>query len=197
MSGVDLRITGIDGVLAALGELDEAGLRKLATQSMKRSLKGTVDAIRREAPKGPAPHRSSARGRRGKKGPLSRNVTVRTIRRRSGEMVALQVGPRAWYKHFVIRGTRSHVIQASDRSGSVAQGADLRRINRFESGHYLTRKGRLGAMLVHSRFVFRVRHPGAHGDDFVARAARGQGERVRAALVDDMRTRVEAAARAA
>lgn len=193
----DLRITGMDELLASLGALDEKGMRKLATQSIKRSLKGTVEALKREAPRGPAPHRSSAKGRRGRKGPLSRNVTVRSLRRRTGELVALQAGPRAWYKHFVIRGTKAHVIEARAADGSRATSSEVRRINRFESGYYRTRKGHLGALLISSRFVFRVRHPGASGNDFVSRAASGQGERVRDALAKDMAIRVEAARRAA
>lgn len=202
MSGVDFRITGVGELLASLAVLDEAGLRSLATQSMKRSLKGTVTAIRREAPQGPAPHTSAARGKRGRKGPLSRTVTVRTIRRRSGELVALQVGPRAWYKHFVIRGTAAHVITARDSEGVAAESADVRRINRFEAGGYTSdransRKALRLAKAARSRFVFRVQHPGARGNDFVARAARGQGEHIRHALIADLRVRVETAARAA
>lgn len=203
MSGdVDFRVTGIAELLAGLGALDQKGLAKLATASMKRSTKGLQDAIKRDAPRGPEPHASARRGKRGKKGPLSRTVTTRTIRKRQGEMVALQVGPRAWYKHFVIRGTRRHVIEATDSSGARAGSDSLRRINRFAAGGYTSgsansRKARALAIGDSRRFVFRVHHRGARGNDFVSRAARGRQHQIRDALARDIATRFEAASRAA
>lgn len=204
-SGIDIRVTGLDEVLAALGALDHKGLTKLASASMKRSSKGLITAIRREAPIGPSPHASSDRGKRGRKGPLSRNVTARQVRTRQGEMVAISVAPRAWYKHFVIRGTRRHVIEAS-AGGVRATGSQVRAINRLERDEYVSARvvrrrgeviGRTRALIIANTFRTRVEHPGARGDDFVARAARGQVAVFRAALARDIEARFEAAAQAA
>ncbi|MBX3031913.1 MAG: HK97 gp10 family phage protein [Chloroflexi bacterium] len=213
---VAFRVTGIDELLATLGALDEKGMRALATKSMKRSTKGLETAIKRAAPVGTGHRRSSQVGKKGKRGPLARNVTTRSIRRRQGELVALQVGPRAWYKHFVIRGTRRHVIEAYDAQGGRAERSNLAEvraaqkagirppkrtydavsaINRLEAGNLPAwgTDGHARALRFNRRYVFRVRHPGARGNDFVVRAARGKATEIRDALAADIETRIEAA----
>lgn len=198
---LDFRVTGLDELLAALGDLDRKGLQNIAASSLKRSTPGLVRAVRREAPTGPSPHVSAARGKRGRKGPLSRNVTARKVRARQGELVAISVGPRAWYKHFVIRGTRPHVIAAQGADGARAGSSDIRRINRYEAGGYTSdransRKALRLARAASGRFVVRVRHPGARGNDFVRRAARGQAGPLRQALARDIEARFAAKAAA-
>lgn len=194
---VDFQVSGLEELLAGLGALDHKGIQNLATASLKRSSAGLVRAVRREAPVGPSPHVSSAKGKRGSKGPLSRNVTARKLRTRQGELVAISVGPRAWYKHFVIRGTRPHIIEARDAGGVRAESADIRRINRYEAGGYTSDRAnsrhalRL-ARAAQGRFVSRVRHPGARGNDFVSRAARGQAGPLRMALARDIEARFAA-----
>lgn len=98
----------------------------------------------------PGPGRN--RGKRGKRGPLAKTVTVisnlRKYRRNHTEFAAVNVGPRAWYRHFVIQGTQPHsVLKSADVKAGRLQ-AEGRKQHRF--------------------------HPGAKPNDFVARAVKGK-----------------------
>lgn len=180
-NGTDFRVTGMTELLAVLAEAQGLSLKRTTESSLKSSGKNLVTAIRREAPTGPAPHTSAQKGKRGRKGPLAQKVTTKVLRPRHGEIAAINTGPRAWYKHFVIRGTKPHIISATSRSGEQAPGSDVRSMNR-------------GTLKVGDRFVFRVHHPGARANDFVHRAARGQGDRITADLKANVELKLRAAA---
>ena len=145
---------GLREALRAIGVFDEKVLQGLLEAPMRyASERVAVPAIKAKAPSGPPPHTSAARGKRGRKGPLSRNVTVQKAQRRRGdEITAVNVGPRAWYRHFVIQGTERH---------SLAKGA------RRDAGRYQDRP---------------PIHPGSKANDFVQDAVRSIGPAMSAEL---------------
>lgn len=118
-----VEVKGLVEGIRALGVFDERTIRGLIEAPMRSALERVaVPAIRTAAPTGPAPHTSAARGTRGRRGPLSRNVTVKKAKRRDRrnytEITALTVGPRAWYRHFVIQGTAPHSLAKGARRSS-------------------------------------------------------------------------------
>lgn len=73
--------------------------------------------------------------KRGRRGPLAKTVTAKNARK-SGfktqgiagrEFAAINVGPRAWYRHFKIKGTRRGMVGV-DYVGGVARSLDTDRI---------------------------------------------------------------------
>lgn len=109
----------------ALKTLQQPQLGQVVGLAMKDSMQSElVPAIKRQLA-------SDARGqgdrsrpaKRGRGGPLARNVTVRRAskrgRRDRNEMVAYNAAPRAWYRHFFIQGTERHSLAkgAKRRSG--------------------------------------------------------------------------------
>lgn len=75
--------------------------------------------------------------KRGTQGPLAKSVRAKQLRRRAqfqGEMVAVGVGPRAWYKHFVIQGTQPHGLLRGARVRSGRLQAESQRAGRWHGG---------------------------------------------------------------
>jgi hypothetical protein len=152
-SPIVFTIKGLDDIARGFKALKQPELTRTAKPAYaEASKKVLIPEIKKMAPRGPSPHRSAARGTRGKKGPLSRNVTTRLMKKsqipasvRANVLFAYGTSPRAWYRHFVIKGTQRH---------SVAKGADVKKNLRQDVPPI---------------------HPGARPDDFVARAqTRGQ-----------------------
>jgi len=168
----DFKVTGMAEWLAALNSLQGPELKKGTTKAMKGAMRSVlVPAMKRQLQsdiRSPGSHRGP-KGKAGRTGPLASKVTVRTIRTRSGELVALSVGPRAWYKHMFLRSTRPHVIRA--------------------------RNGR--ALLVGGEPRFEVQHPGSRGHSSVYRAARGQASSIQRQLAHDMEQQVQQSRRKA
>ena len=116
---------------------------------------------------------------RGKGGPAERNVTARRSRLRNGELVAVNFGPRAWWSHFPITGTKPHVIAATGRGpfGRQAPSSVVRSINRQYTGRTnrsngdLTRTGK--ALFIQGYYRERVQHPGSRGTDSIRKAVQG------------------------
>ena len=122
VTGLGISVTGTAKVLAKLHKLQGKPLEKAVRDSLqKTSRKVLVPAVKAGAPKGQnSPwNRPGERYAKMKKkgGPLAKKVTVRTIRKRPGEFVAVSTKPRTWYTHFVIRGTRPHVITVRGPGG--------------------------------------------------------------------------------
>lgn len=155
-------VKGLEEAMRALGVFTTPTVfAKLVEAELTAAAKTViVPAIQQAAPKGPAPHRSAMRGKRGRRGPLSKTVTVitnkRKYRRNNTEVGAVNVGPRAWYRHFVIQGTRPHGLLrgAKLRTGSLQD--ESKRRNWF--------------------------HPGATPNDFVGRAVKGKDAALQGAL---------------
>lgn len=146
-------LSGFRDYHRALKSISQPELTPLLKKGMKEAeTKFIVPAIKRVAPKGPSPHRSAARGTRGKKGPLARSVRTKQIKKRSlskhGALVGYTTQPRAWYGHMVSGGTQRH---------SLAKGAKLRS-NKFQD------RGRI--------------HPGSRSNDFIARGQESSESRV-------------------
>lgn len=147
-----VEIRGLQEALNAMGVFtDPAVFNKMVTAELAAAAKEViVPAIQGEAKSASkySPSRSRTRGKQGRRGPLAKTVTVknnkRKYRRNSTEVAAVNVGPRAWYRHFVVQGTRRH---------SLAKGAKLR-TGKFQD------RGRI--------------HPGAKPNDFVGRAVKGK-----------------------
>lgn len=145
----------------------QRGLRSMQQPELKNTVQRSmsdaartilVPAIKSKAPRGPAPHTSAAKGKRGREGPLSRNVTVKQARKRdarvNNEMVSMNTGPRAWYRHFVIQGTQPH---------SLAKGASVRKGLRQNVGR---------------------QHPGSQDNNFVEEAVTGKNTELARATGD-------------
>ena len=79
------------------------------------------------AAKGRSPVRPVGMGppKRGTKGPLAKSVRSKQLKRRNaqqGEMVAIGVAARAWYRHWFIKGTKAHsVAKGSNRKKGIGQ----------------------------------------------------------------------------
>lgn len=160
-----VQLKGLVEFHRALKEVQRPLLGRTVGQAMKDSMSRViVPVIKAKTPVGPAPHTSAARGKRGRTGPLKRNVTVRQSQKRSRrdarEMAAVNAGPRAWYRHFVIQGTERH---------SLAKGS------RRDKG--------IGQHLPPI-------HPGSHDNDFVAEAVTGRAAAVAQAMGDAVIRRV-------
>ena len=120
-----------------------------------------VPAIQQEARSAGrySPSKNRNRGKASRRGPLAKNVTVLQNKRKynvkfggGNTIAAVNVGPRAWYRHFVIQGTRRH---------SLFKDAKLR------SGKFQART---------------PIHPGSRPNDFVGRAVRGKDAALTAEL---------------
>jgi len=145
---ITFTVKGLDDIQRGFRSLRQPELTRTAKPAFAEgSKKVFVPEVRRQAPRGPSPHKSAARGTRGRKGPLHKNVTTRLLPRgrlpasiRSSVLFAYGTSPRAWYRHFVIKGTQRH---------SLARGARV--------------KGNVNQSM-------RPIHPGSRGNDFVGRA---------------------------
>jgi len=138
-------VKGLDSIQRGFRALAQPELTRTAKPAFQSGSKSIfLPEVKKLAPRGPSPHLSAVRGTRGKKGPLSKNVTTKLLASKSAKrynlLFAYTTGPRAWYRHFVIKGTRAH---------SLAKGARLR--------------GNVNQNLPPF-------HPGSGGNDFVDRA---------------------------
>lgn len=172
----DIKVAGLEELVQGLKDLQGQALAKVIADSLRRSARGVVvPAMRRQMAadfKRTGSHQSKVKPARGQAGPAERNVTVRTVRRRSGEVVALSIGPRAWYSHFPIGGTKPHVI--------TARGLSARQVRQLNRGTAPR------ALVIGSRFLAKVNHPGSRGTDSVTKAARGVTDQLNARYVSDL-----------
>ena len=172
----------------------KAALKRAATKEMVPAIRAALAADIKH----PGSHRGPA-GNRGRKGPLERNVTARQVRKRSGELVAYGVGPRAWWAGWFIRGTKKHVITAKGL-GLTASSTAVRSINKLRAGGYQSMrsnsmKARAQALAFSGVYRQQVEHPGTSGHDSVARAARGRSPAIQKRLRDDLFAHVSQSAR--
>ena len=145
-----------------------------------------VPALKAAAPEG-APNRNT-NVKRGRSGPVKRNITVKTARKRSGEFVAIKAGPWAFYAHFGIHGTKDHVIRVGMTHGMrTAQGQFTPDTNNVSSrgSRRANREGRVPALSVGGRFYSIVRVKGVKPNDWVTRAATGRASAALAMLAAD------------
>lgn len=82
-----VRLVGLEQALAALDRQSGRSLERRVVLGMRTGAQMLVAPIRAQAPK--------------RTGYLARSVKVRT-----GRGGSVSVGPRAWYRHFIIRGTK-------------------------------------------------------------------------------------------
>lgn len=191
-----LRAKGIDGALAALEALSGKELAQTSAAVVKKvSTRSGVPLMRaaaRAAMKKPGSHRDRRTlggglhgpvklPKQGRRGPIEKNITVRNIKRRRGEMVAMAIAPRAWYRHFFIGRTKRHVIEARDAAGERATSGEVRTINRLSAGYYRGNPSEVHALKVGDRFFARVYHPGTSENNFIDPVS---GQIARAAQVE-------------
>jgi hypothetical protein len=164
-----VQIEGLDIALRRIGTLGGDQLhRRVAAVIVTGANSEMVPAMKAATPIGP--------GKRGRNphapGTLQRSMRATRARKRPGEMVAVKVGPRtttgsrstrAWYAHFVVRGTKPHLISAPGLSPRT-----IRRINRG-----ITR-GEARALAFNGIIRSAVRHPGARANDGYVRAGRSR-----------------------
>jgi hypothetical protein len=155
----------------ALKALGQPQLRKTTAKALTAAAQSIVVPVMRAeiagSVKGKSPSpRPTWMGspKRGKQGPLSKSVRSKQLRKRSArsgdEMIAIGVGPRAWYKHFVIQGTRAHTLAGPH-------------------GTYRM-DGKGGAKVPPQGLT--PWHPGAHPNDLVTRTGRKIAPQVGATL---------------
>lgn len=212
MSAQVLRATGIEGALAALEALSGKELTKTSEAVVQRATtRAGVPLLRMElkaAMRRPGSHRDKRTlgnglhgppkpPKRGTKGPLERNVTVRNIRKRKGEMVAKSLAPRAWYRHFFIGGTKPHIIEARDDTGARATSGEVRTINRLEGGYYRGNPSEVRALKVGERFYARVRHPGGPQHNVIDPLAGPLASLIQRELTEELLRKTAAAVRTA
>lgn len=144
-----VEIQGLDKVYARLAKLKGETVAKTTQRAVSKALKNTYK---------PAMQAAAPKGRTGK---LAKAVDVRVAKKRTGEMFALKVGPggkrgpnKAWYAHFVVGGTKPHLITAAGTK-SPTTSRIVRRANR--GGLALTVAGMLVSV---------VHHPGAKPNPF-------------------------------
>jgi hypothetical protein len=135
-----IKVKGLDEALEALEVFDQPQLDKSAQKVMSAAARSLVTPIRRAAP-------------RGKTGRLAASVSARKGKRDRPSAV---VGPRggrrgAFYRHFVIGGTRPHRIEPRHVGGFLLFG-----------GHW----------------VPAIEHPGSKPNPFVDRAVAANLDRV-------------------
>ncbi len=104
----------------ALRTLAQPELKKTVSKSLTQATRVIVVPEMRNvissSVRGRSPSRPSGMKppKRGTSGPMARSVRPKQYRRRGlkqGEMIAIGVGPRAWYKHWVIQGTQPHTLR--------------------------------------------------------------------------------------
>lgn len=145
-----IQTKGIEATIQRLQGLSGKELERKTRNVLTRSVRAIlVPPVRREAQKiakaktgGKYPHPA---------GVLAKKVHAVQIKRRTGEMVAVSVGPKrgkngAWWAGWVIRGTKPHVIRA--RNG--------------------------GSLFFNGSNISEVHHPGAKSDPFVKRGVQGK-----------------------
>lgn len=192
----DMQVAGLKELVVGLQTMQGPELGKVIADSARRTARSVaVPAMRRQMQadfKRPGSHRPPKKkdgsGERstpkpGQGGPAERNVTVRSLRKRSGELVALSVGPRAWYAHWPIAGTRPHVIRASGVGGR-ASNAEVRRFNRL--GGRASVEGISQALAFSGRYRTQVHHPGVRGTDSIRKAVVGIAPTMNARYVTDL-----------
>lgn len=157
----DVEIRGLREYIGALKSLDEKSLRREATNSLKRSGRAEVapaiTAAIVAAVEKPGSHRGPP-GKKGRGGPLETSVKALAARRRSGELVAVAVKPRAYWAGWFIRGTKEHTIRAKNAA----------------------------ALSIGGGFYASVQHPGSKPHDVIGPAARNKAAAVQRHLRDDL-----------
>lgn len=115
----DIQVAGLKELIGGFEKLqDRSTLRSVIGGSLSTSGRAVViPAIKRQLSadfKRKGSHRNprGVENGRGQGGPAEKNVTARRARLRSGELVAINFGPRAWWSHFPIGGTKPHSLAA-------------------------------------------------------------------------------------
>lgn len=209
----DMEVSGLKEMVTGLRTLQGPELPKVIEASAGRTMRAVVvPAMRRQMSadfKDKGSHREPkkadgsgerAKPRPGRSGPAERNVTVRKLRKRSGEIVALKAGPRAWYAHFPIAGTKAHVIRARGAFGE-ATSSDVRKINRLARGEYrfTTRdlqggkvsKAYMRALVINGLYRQQVSHPGSRGTNSIQKAVQGVTPQLNARYAGDLQAAYE------
>lgn len=180
--GISFEVTGIAPALARLENLTGRKLASRTAASLSRSTRRVMVPI---IAKSTGWKYGGHGGRYPTKGILGKrqSITVRRIRTRPGEMVALSVKPRGWagtIEAWVVKGTKEHVIRARSAVGSSPSNLQLRSLNGNASG------GGAMALVINGLFSEQVHHPGAKPTPYIATAARAGIAQLTSALADDL-----------
>lgn len=190
---VSFQIKGLNVLLGQMTAMQGRGFQKSASKSMAKVMRTiVVPALKTAAPHG-APNRNK-KVKAGRKGPVGRNITVRSVRKRRGEFVALSAGPRAFYAHFGIVGTKDHIIGVNRRRGDggrylaevqldAGRGRTYTVSGRASRG--FNRAGHVPALSVQGRFYSVVRVRGVKPNDWVGRASAGHAQQALQMLAKD------------
>lgn len=200
--------------VAGLKELHE-GLRTIADRGKQRSIIGdslsrsgraiVIPKMRRQMAadfkrKGSHQNPRGVENGRGQGGPAERNVTARRARLRYGELVAVNFGPRAWWSHLPIGGTRAHSLEAKKsgrgRWSLLPFQPDVRaarRARRELGTRAISFVGSAGPSMTRGsvRANAGLRHPGTRGTDSIGKAVRGVVPRLNERYVADLSTAYE------
>lgn len=198
----DIQVAGLKELVAGLETLQKRStLQSVIGGSLATSGRAVVvPAIKRQLSadfKRKGSHRNprGVENGRGQGGPAEKNVTARRARLRSGELVAINFGPRAWWSHFPIGGTKAHSLAAKrdgrSRFSVLPFAADptAGRLARKRIGAKAIRfSGSVGASSVRGsvRANAGLRSPGTRGTDSVHRAVQGVLPAVNARYIGDL-----------
>ena len=146
-SQIVFTVKGIKDLKRGFRSLQQPELKQITQPALKEgSQKFVVPAIKQEAKLANeySPSKSRLIGKRGRKGPLARNVTTKLVKRRHlkkhNALVAYSTKPNAWYRHFVIKGTRrSKSNPFVDRAGRSQRARVTNFIHRAIHRNYLRR----------------------------------------------------------
>ena len=192
----DFEFTGVADFLSAIEGLQGKELERATRDAFKKvATRVAVPEVKSRIPSGPPPHKSAAKGGRGAKGPLNKSVTARTGKPRRDETAAVTIGPRAWYKHFYIKGTAKHVIEAHDAAGASATTGQMRTINSLEAGRFQLDETKRRALAVSGRFYARVYHPGGKPHDVFTGLEQRIERPLQAAMTEELLKNIASAAR--
>lgn len=198
----DIQVAGLKELIAGFEQLqDRNTLRSIIGGSLAESGRATVvPAIKRQLSadfKKKGSHRNprGVDNARGQGGPAERNVTARRARLRGGELVAINFGPRAWWSHFPIGGTKAHSLAAKrdgrSRFSVLPFAADPtagRRARKGIGARAIRFSGAAGASSVRGsvRANAGLHSPGTRGTDSVHKAVQGVVPALNARYVADL-----------
>lgn len=203
----DVQVAGLKELVQGLRTMQDRGKqRQIIGDSLSRTGRAVViPAMKRQMAadfkkKGSHKNPRGVENGRGQGGPAERNVTARRGRLRSGELVAVGFGPRAWWSHFPIIGTRAHSLEAKRPGRSpysvipaMSNAAAGRRARRAMGVRAISFSGPTGPAMTRGavRANRGLRSPGTRGTDSIRKAVQGVVPRLNERYAADLNAAYE------
>lgn len=195
----DMQVAGLKELIVGLRTLQGRELGRVIDRSLSTTMRRVVvPAMRRQMSsdfKEKGSHRSKVEAKRGEGGPAERSVTVRNVRKRHGELVAKSAGPRAWYAHMPIAGTKPHSLAAKKKGRGPfsvlpfrADVGAARKARRGMGTRGIRLVGAAGPAQMRGsvRANAGLRHPGTRGTNSIQKAVQGVVPRMNERYATDL-----------